>query len=84
MRALHAQIVENLFRDVLSKVNVQTKKREEKVFLIHKDEFFRKLVTFGLRQSSKEYENLTEFLKVDKQYGHLFLFKKLVKTLEVF
>ena len=69
---------------MLSKVNVQTNKREEKVFLIHKDEFFKKLVHYGIRKSSKPYDNLNDFLKLDKQYKDLFLFKKLVKTLEVF
>lgn len=39
---------------------------------------------YGIRKSSSPYENMIDFLRVDKQYSNLILFKKMVKTLEVF
>lgn len=76
--------MESLFKDSLKRVNVHTQAKDESVYLINNEEFFKKLVNFGLRKSSKMHENLNSFLTVDNQYQYLILFKKLIKTVEVF
>jgi hypothetical protein len=76
--------MEGLFKDALKRVSVHTNTKDEKVYLINNDEFFKKLVHFGVRKSSAMHENLNSFLTVDNQYQYLILFKKLIKTVEVF
>lgn len=83
-RTLLGQIMESIFKDSLKRVNVHTQAKEESVYLINNEDFFKKLVLIGVRKSSKLHENLNQFLTVDNQYQYLILFKKLIKTVEVF
>ena len=53
------------------------------MLLIHSDQFFNKLKEIGLRRSNNIHENLSDFLKIDAQYPHLILFKKLVRAVEL-
>jgi hypothetical protein len=78
------QIIENIFQDDLKRVTVISKKKEEKVLIITKENFFRKLHALNIIKKANLNENLLQFLRFDQQYASLILFKKLVKAIEIF
>jgi hypothetical protein len=73
-----------IFKDCIQRSLLKARNREEQVLLINKEGFFFKLQVLGIRKNNKDHPNLIEFLRLDIQFPHLILFKKLVKAVEIF
>ena len=73
-----------MFKDVLKTVNVQAKTRKEKVYLIQKEDFFKKLNQLGIKGKPTTYDNLCQFLRIDSQYPNLLYLRKVIRGIELF
>ena len=63
---------------------IKTRTKEERVWLIRKDKFYKRLVDMNIKMKEDDHGNLSNFLMIDSSYSELFLVKKIARGVEAF